>query len=467
MKHYDLVIIGAGASAHAFLLGLPSVPRRDILVVAPFQMTGVEGESTIRWPPNASPKLKDPKLRRSANAWQAHIHERFNTHSDFTYLGFSENGGTRFWGCSIGVFDANDIATLGFDVAQVDSAYADLSKIIPISGNVRDDLSDHFRSIAPSTSRFRSPSISRMDGIHCGGRLVVGSSRNALKNDLCTGCSMCSSGCSENALWSADVPAVCAARGDCTIMNGWASAIKQIGAGYRISVNESESVLATSIVLAVDPVSCFALLTTMDDAYHHAELHHSPAFAWGAIGYKRQSPSELFGFAHSQVQWIDQTRVESFGHIFSGYTLSLSEAPKLDANPVVEAAFKTALPNMVLGNMYFRSDNHPVRLERSGTEITVLPDAFSIPQKTTALLRDIKTLCRENGLLFLTSKFSHPGTDLHYAGGVPKHLLATHPNHTSLKNIFVVGGASFRFLPAQSPTFTFMATSYSFAKSLN
>ncbi|MEO5808364.1 hypothetical protein [Devosia sp.] len=465
MADFDLAIVGGGATAHAFLLGLPEQSRRKVVMISP--MSDRTDRPVARSSTMASPKMNNPLLQQSAADWNAHFPAELSVTGDFAYMGFGNGGGTRFWGNSVGIFDDDDLRHVRLDPDRMHHAYAELGRRLQIWGNVEDAHAGIYKDLQPSRAPFRSGRIAPIDGVYRGGNLRVGTARNAVKyhgENACTGCSQCINGCPIGALWQSAAPKVAIGRTDTTLCDDWVSSILPLSEGYRLHLRSAEAISANQIVLAVDPLACFALLAPLAGDVPTAALAYNPAVAWLALSPRRQERDEIFGLAHSQAIYADAGSTFAFGHIFDGYPMTLSSTHVLSENKLIEAAFKLALPNALLGNMFFRSPASLPQLSFSKASIRIEAPTATRPQESDEVLCGIREMLLRHGIVMVASKFSQPGSDLHFAGGTPHQLQTATAHHTSLRGIFVAGGAAMESLPPQSPTFTFMAAAFDLAR---
>lgn len=471
---FDIAVIGGGASAEAFLAGLAPEARRKVAVIAPLSDRSGPGQRAAGpvMGAKASPKLRNRELQRSATDWHAHFPGVLQADRHFFYTGFARGGGTRFWGNSVATFDAADLVSAGLSPDAIAAANRMMAVRVAVAGNIDDVLSDRFSGFPRTEFPFRSPRIARMDGSYGSGRFLVGASRNAMTPAVpqgrCTGCAGCINGCAFGALWQSQIGASIAGREDVSAVDGWVRAIDQVTGGYRVDFDLADGgqdhITARTLCLAVDPVMAFALLAPLAGENADAPLFNAPAIAWIAATLDRRPATPGFGLAHAQVHVMNGPSTTAFGHIFEGAPITLAAMPVLSDNAVVDQLFRLALPNMVLGNLFFRTDAPRAHLHHRGGTISLESAGSRAIDGLGPVLGDLRAFCRANGMMLLTHRLSQPGSDLHYAGGVPRELRTGRAHATQLHGLHVVGGAALNFLPPQSPTFPYMAAAFALAQ---
>ena len=473
IDEFDLVIIGAGASSFGFIKGLRKSGIK-IAIIAPFD-DEIEYKNELIWPKNASPKLKNKSLQKSANAWFKNFPKKLKMARNFTYFGLSKHGGTEFWGNSVGMYEQKDFERLGLNQMEIHESCRQLiKKGFPVSGNYKDDIHQYYQALPQSSLPFRSSKISSFDGIYCEGRMHVGAARtsvnqNRLKN-YCIGCGDCINGCPEKALWSSGKNIDHFEHENVTKLNVWAKSIIRREGRYVLSFKPSKNVTpkkikTKKIVLAVDPLTCFSLLTSFCTMPISSTLFSSPSIAWAGVTLKRTpKDTPLFGLAQSQI-FIkgNQGDLKSAGHVFDGNSLYKYKNNVFTDINILESALRLFLPNIVLGNLFFKSRVFGNKISYDGTTIHLHDGKDEPIDNIKNSIKMIKSFCKQKKILFLGYKKANAGSDLHYAGGVPDELKSSETHHTKLKDIFVIGGAAFGHLPPQSPAFMFMAAAYNFA----
>jgi ferredoxin len=472
---FDILVVGGGASSHAFISGLD--PVQTVAVISPdnnFPVISSKSEQ-INWPKDASPKFSNKKLISSVLSWSENIPAKLHLKDNFIYLGFSGSGGTSFWGCSVATFEDSELLRLGFDPKEINNSYRELVQNgFPISGNEDDELRSEFSNLDTTKLHYRSEKIKNYDGIYNSGQLKVGAARTSVypasAPSGCVGCGSCIKGCEYSSLWSADIHKAAYANFNISYFTGWA--IKIIpgenfhSVTYRNSNGDIESVRAKKIILGVDPIACFALLAPLVNGVAHSRLYHNPALAWIGLSLNRTKLNEKrFGLAQSQCFYKKNGKLISFGHIFDGACLYNGNLD-LGYGALINKVFNIALPNLVLGNYYLRGDLNRITLKYENGALEVLGGGKLDADNFSEIDSVVRSFCMDNKIIFLSKKIAAPGSDLHYSGGVPLELKGESPHYTNISNIFVIGGAAFTDLPPQSPTFTFMATSHAFAKKI-
>ena len=126
---------------------------------------------------------------------------------------------------------------------------------------------------------------------------------------------------------------------------------------------------------------------------------------------------------------------------------------------------------MVFGTGFISSDYAECILEKKGKNI-VISGKYSkkYQSKIKKTQKIIKKFSIANNGIFFHSKKILLGGDIHYGGGIPVDLysktLAKDGNLRNISNIKVVGGSTFSYLPAVSPTFSYIANSYRIGKQI-
>jgi hypothetical protein len=483
MDNVDLLIVGGGPSAFAFVAGLArgTIGRTWLVVPSPATKQSTEWFRSLR----KTPKLRQTEVDANRIDWLRSLPQSVSGANKFSYIGLHGVGGAaQHWGAGIGLFDPSDLDRNGFDVKTFSEGYAEWGNRIPISGNLLDELYRDYSILPITPSVARSPRIARLDGRYSNGQLRIGAARNAVHHEgrfACYACNRCLTGCPIKSIW---VPSLrdfldlssCLQRIDGRVVSlrpahrpGWLVELRRPGPD-RLT---SEYVYARKVVLACGPMQTFQLLAPLAGPQARASLKHTPAIAFAFIA-PRQKRYEIFGMANATFIWRNQSGASAlFGHLFDGTSLQGFQSRVFSSNIFVDKIASNVAGHFIFGNGFLPS--HFGEIGLSAEEDSVQFDFNSSASRSEVrsavaeIKRALRSFAHEANLPLVAFQLSEPGLDVHYAGGVPKLFCGKKLPEGRLEgidDILVVGGAAFSHLAPQSPTFSFMVQAWMAGRSL-
>lgn len=478
----DLAVIGAGPSALGFLAGLQPRTERRILVIAPGPDTAAPARDHRARKVPRSPKLRQPQVAAAVGHWLRTLPLReASAPSSFAAIGVHGIGGSaRYWGGTLSVFPDHVLQANGLNVQELHAAYASLGSLVPVSGNVADRIAPEFRPLAMGAPVARSRRMQHLDGSYCGGRLVVGSARVAIRSsggEACTGCNKCLSGCATDSIWAPREQDFRALGHEVDFCSALVERIEpQSKDSVTITCSRAGATLrfrARHVVLACGPIPAFVLLAGLvGDPEVRAPLVHSPTFGfalWG--GFERRAP--MFGMAQAALFARNAGgAIDSIGSLYDGASLTgYPERVFFDDWPR-DAAAQAAARFLLFGAIYVNSSWSRCELRMSSDGLAISGAAApGFVDKAAAVRRLVQSFGREAGAPLVSFQEGGRGVDVHYGDGVPESLrspqTASRGALSGLPQVTIVGGACFQALPPHYPTLTFMAQALSVGRAFS
>jgi hypothetical protein len=471
MYDYDLVVVGGGVSAYSFLKGLEknkNFLNKKIALIYPsdyLHKIKVKNISDI------SPKFLQTKNILSLSYFLNTL-EKYKEDS-FTTLGVHGIGGmARIWGASIGTFSKDDLEKNGMDYREFQTVYKEIGEFIPYSGNSEDVLTQYFE-LKRSKSVTVSKKIKKLFGNYVDNSFKIGNPRLLIKEN-CNDCNQCLSGCDLDSIWYPtksdfmDIQNL-----NITIIDdGFVYNIDNSRLFYQRGDASKEFLDAEKIVLACGSIHTYKLLCNSTNIKNtEAKLLSTPAFSFAFLDITRNDKDKFFGMGNATFLIDKNDKIEFYGNLYDGYSLSLSTGRVFSKNFYKDFIFKLLSRFTVAGAGFISSDYIETTLEYKNETIYIkskLDENYN--SKMKMVLDVLKDFLKEKGTFLVHKKFTKSGADIHYAGGIPKELYKkdyiVNGKLKGIDNILVVGGSNFSYLPPQSPTLAFMANSYRIGKNL-
>jgi ferredoxin len=465
--NYDLLVVGAGPSALAFLHGLTRQDGRTILVLA---ASGKEQGSPVNLlDVPRSPKLRQPRVDASLRAWLSSLPQICVPNERFAPVGIHGFGGSaQYWGGAVGRFDRSALIRNSFDPTSFEEAYQALTRFVPVSSF----SAENARVSEPADVYLRrSNRIAGLDGIHCDARMEVGPATVAIHTSgarACVGCNRCLSGCESNSIWAPTRKDFMSLGHNVAVETGFVSEIRPESDGFAVRFRTGEEVRsckARQVVLAAGAIMNFNLLAPLSQTKSpRAPLLNCPSYAFAFLA-KPTETGSMFGMAQSAFRMKGEDgEVLSVGCLYDGLSLSSYAEPVFFGSRQLDSVAQRAARWLIFGAGYLDSDNSEVELRR--VEGKLIVDARSRPSRKPrgmqikALLRRFGSEAHKPLVVFQSGQL---GIDVHYGGGIPDDLGVEPGGSGSLRRhpgITVVGGSQFSYLPPDYPTFSLMAASF-------
>lgn len=463
MSH--LLVIGAGPSSYGFLRGLAPRPDRRVTIIAPAGAGKVPSSLNVKI---VSPKLRQPRVSTAYSYWR-HLVDVQST--SFFPVGMHGVGGAaQFWGAAVSFFSDSDLHRLGLPPSAYWSAVQSLSRTWPISGNEDDEFRSEFACFPVDTSLIRiSDRIEKLFGSYPELGVKVGRARISVHQSgtqACSSCGKCLSGCQTDSIWAPKKGDFLTMGHDVDFVQATAASFQDDGRRVSVTCNDGKSqteIDGDDLVLAVDPVNLFRLLTEcVPQQSHTAQLFHNPVYGFVFYAGRRPSASS-FGMAQALIR-LETADGHLYGSLYDGSVLRSANRIFLDSRAMDRVAQFLA-PWFIFGSVYLSSDRSTVTMQRQGKSVSI--EASVNPEaeiEANAARLVLRALASKNGLRLIAFRRAQLGADAHYAGGVPKSLRA--PEASSLgtlrvmRKVRIVGGGLLNHLPSGFPTFSLSAAAF-------
>jgi hypothetical protein len=482
MDSVDLLIVGGGPSAFAFIAGLARRTMGRSWLVAPSPATkSTEPFRSLR----KTPKLRQTEVDANRIDWLRSLPQPISGASKFTYIGLHGIGGAaQHWGAGIGLFDPSDLERNGFDSKTFRQGYAEWGNRIPISGNLLDELYQDYSILPITPSVVRSPRVAGLDGCYSNGQLRIGAARNAVHHDgrlACYACNRCLTGCPVKSIWAPSERDFLDLSSSLERIDGRVVSLRPARTpGWLVELRRldpnrhaSEYVHARKVVLACGPLQTFQLLAPLAGPQARASLKYTPAIAFAFIAPKQRRYA-IFGMANATFIWRNQNGAPAlFGHLFDGTSLQGFQSRVFSSNIFVDKIASNLAGRLIFGNGFLSSqfgeiglsaEEHSVRFDFNSS-----PPRSEVRSEVAEIKKSLRRFAHEVKLPLVAFRLSQPGLDVHYAGGVPRLFCGKKLPQGRLEGIddvLVVGGAAFSHLAPQAPTFSFMVQAWMASRSL-
>lgn len=457
------------------------------------------GFSTFDAPPDASPKLRVPDLRRIFEGYE--LANRVHAERDFQLVGALAAGGlSNAWGCGVARFDQAELGPLAADGDAMHASYERVSLRMGLSGAAPDGLAGYF-----GLDEWAAPALP-LDALHA--RLWsrrqhvdpaigfrIGRARVAVLNEPregrepCDESGTCLWGCARKSTWSAALELNALRNHSCfefrplTCVEG----LRSDGRGgwivdARGDAGQPFSLRAARVLLATGTIATTRLvLSALAQPPDRVALLSNPTAAFllllpSALGSGR---TRAFGLA--QLSFVLDSLHEgeaAMGNLFSTAGLPVSEflahlpVPRRAGLPLL----RSLLPSMLVGNVFLPGSvsGHEAGLERDGSLWIRPGDDPRLPALFTQARRCLSKGLRRLGAFLVPGSFvpGRPGADLHYAATLPIRLRpAAHECRldgqvAGLPGVYAIDGACLPCLPAKAHTLTIMANADRIARGL-
>jgi hypothetical protein len=460
-----LLLLGAGPSSYGFLRGLAPRPDRRVTIIAPTGACAAPSGFDVKM---VSPKLRQPRVSAAYSHWRHLVDVRSTS---FFPVGMHGVGGAaQFWGAAVSFFSDSDLHRLGLAPSQYWSAVQSLSRTWPISGNQDDEFRSEFACLPVDTSPIRiSDRIEKLFGSYHELGVKVGRARISVHQSgaqACSSCGKCLSGCPTDSIWAPKKGDFLAMGHDVSFVQATAASFRDDGRRVSVTCNDGKSQIefeGDDLVLAVDPVNLFRLLTECPPQRSNtAQLFHNPAY--GFVLYAGRRPSApSFGMAQGLIR-LETTDGHLYGSLYDGSVIRSASRVFLDSRAGDRIAQFLA-PRFIFGSVYLSSDRSTVTMQRQGRSVSIeasLNPGAEIEANAARLA--LRAFASRNGLRLIAFRRAPLGADAHYAGGVPKSLRA--PEGTSLgtirgvSKVRIVGGGLLNHLPSGFPTISLGAAAF-------
>ena len=437
-----IYIVGAGPVSYALIHSLRANGCNDKIIV--FSGKKQANLVEIVWKNSVSPKFLQKSLIDSID------HSSFQDKSFFHLNTLGVGGGARFWGASIASFNKADIDKNNLNYTNYQSSIKSVYKLLagyntnvnPLSAFINNDLLNSFRK---SQYFFQFKKL----------ELAVDGSK-------CVGCGRCITGCNYGAIWSPDYENF--RKLDVEILDLYIEEIEYKSNFVKNLVSHARTVEVQNkdfVFLAVNPASAFQLLSPLS-IIKKANFGACPSFAFAVPKINFFRRHNLFGMGVHTFESFISDDSKFFGNLYDGAVLANQKGHIFsNGNRILNFFKKFSLKFFVLGAGFIDSSNVKIQISIVSKKINfeVLSDV------SDRLVNDLKCYIRSSSTLsFLTViRRGVLGADLHYCDGVPSDIDVNGSNGSvnEVNNLKVVGSPNFKFLPAASPTLSFMANAYS------
>ena len=369
MSH--LLLVGAGPSSYGFLIGLVPRPDRRVTIIAPTEAGNALPSLDVKM---VSPKLRQPGPSAAYGHWRHMVDVRSTS---FFPVGMHGVGGAaQFWGAALSIFSDGDLRRLGIAPSQYQSALEVLSRTWPISGNQDDEFRSEFRCLPVDPTPVRiSHRIQKLFGNHQEFGVKVGRARISVQRtgeQACSSCGKCLSGCPTDSIWAPKKGDFRATGHDISFVEATVVSFGDKGQRVLVSCNDGKSqaeIEGDDVVLAVDPVNLFRLLTeSLPQRRHTAQLFHNPAY--GFMFYAGRPPSEsTFGMAQALVR-LETAEGHLYGSLYDGSVIRSPSPVFLDSR-VGDRVAQLLAPQFIFGSLYLSSERSKVTMHREGTSVKI------------------------------------------------------------------------------------------------
>ena len=473
MKDFDVVVIGAGASAYGFLKGLEQNPLykdKSIGVICPKKYL----ETTpAKIDFKASPKFLQKENVLRASYWKNSFAQALKS-DGFEPIGVHGIGGmARIWGSSYAVFSDVGLEKNGFDVKSFRKNYKLCSDFLPLSGNKNDHISDFFDDIPKSESVNISDRIGSVYGTFCNERLKVGYPRLMLDVQADKNCRYSKDPFNDDIVWSPKERDFKDIQLNIKFIQGVVSKVLRENDFYQVIIDRDdnvETITTKVVILSAGVIQNYRLLSPFSRD-KRAKLVNTPALAFGFLNLTNNQNGDFFGMGNATFALDDKGEIGFYGNLYDGDSLGLSKGKVFSHLFIKDKILKFLVRKMVVGAGFISSEHSQCSISSDDSQITIKGEfCESYYQIVSRIKKALRLYGKEKAGILAQVKKARLGEDIHYGGGIPEDLyakeLSVNGALKGLENIRVIGGSTFNYLPPFSPTLSFIANSYRIGQEL-
>ena len=513
-KIYDIIIVGSGPAAYAFLQNDQILNNRILLIDndlgKDISYTPNENYLDIRYkskeqfdwsigheysPLKFVHKKASPKMSLNQH------HSMNKDLSDSTKNFFRVNNGSmggmsNIWGAGIARYDENELSHFPFQKNDLNLNYDEILKKLHFVAGLNDDLSDYLKIDSKDNieldhyfsdilSIYNASSENDSNFFLGRSRLAVNMTSEDTSSKICNYCGNCFWGCGRKSIFNSRhfISSLIQA-GKIDYINDHIIRFDESVAKNRTVIfgKKNEKYYGRKIVLAAGTIETTKIILRSSTSISKAYFKSSPTLGFLGVRKKIKSKPIQAKFALAQLSFYINTvsNQNIFGSLFNGFSLPISELAKyLPFSTKLNMYILSFLLNRIcFGNVFFSGEMSAHMIEKQKNNDGFLITGGYHPdlnKDVSKVSKDLINIFNKYGLYIpsISIQLSEPGSDAHYACSLP---MKKNPKHLeSYSNGLIYGtnavhaidGSVLSYLSEKSHTLTIMANALRISKIFN
>ena len=394
-----------------------------------------------------------------------------------TSTSFAAGGLSLVWGATMLPFASKDLVKWPMDFSKLEPFYSEISGWIPIAGR-SDQLSSIYNDFISRDAVISSQRVVKMlETISSSQDLCYGFSRLAVETGTyeksgCYYCNNCLSGCPGSFIWTSQNSNSHIPRINLRVINVEENEGKVYLSGLDSSGKLISNLIFDKIFLAAGPVESFRILANSRLVGTETFLQDSTFFQLPMLISRKYRNVKPNSFGLSQVFIRVELEKPDTSVFYQLYDFSEDLFERVRSTSFImrivpRFLLRAMMKNLMIGVGYLTSSFSPqLKMEYlDNGDVIVSSQANKEVKALSKKVVKVANLKLSNNLkrfgiypLGLFSRFSPPGTGVHYGGWLPMGVdcdLLGRPSKS--KNIHVVDSSILPSIPAGPITFTIMA----------
>ncbi len=434
-----------------------------------------------------------PKMRVPAHAAAfANFAEVNCVHAanGFVAIGSLAQGGlSNAWGCGVARLSQQELGAFPVATADMEAAYARVSRRIGVSGSSDDDLRDYFGldawADAPIAidslqgeilARYRALTPGTTGSVRLGRSRVAVLSRPRAGRGACDLSGNCLWGCQQGALYNAEQDLrMLLKHANFAYRPGFVVEHVGYSGGNRCIVGQAgdnaQIITARKVILAAGTLASTRLAMRADDIAAAVAMQSCPVSAFMLWIPRRLGAAREPGFGLGQLSYVVDCSpdIRGFGSLFSTNGIPVSEFARFTPLPLPYGidALRALLSSCVVGNLALPGHLTRATVRLDKTNALVVDGRYDdrVPMLLRSAATQLRSAFRKVGGWILPGSFKPgtPGADIHYAATLPMTASPGIGQTDSLgeltrqPDLHIVDGACLPVLTEKSHTLTIMA----------